>query len=169
MGADMTLAVCRDIHFSKPAERWLAERPRDSEERGAWMEKVSQLHALIVNARIEALDPLPDNYEDLFYWHPLFYERADSDAEPTFTPDEVRGMIRDGVTRIFEYWRDTTTLHIEGKTYIATGGLSWGDPPTESYDPVVMVDAIGLFEKAVILGEIRAAWTQLHTESKEAA
>lgn len=165
MGADMTVAVCRDIHYSKPAQRWLNERVPVRDE----LNLRARLDRLVIENRILALDPLPDNYEDLFYWHEIYYERIEETEEPAFTPDEVHTMIRDGVNRIFEYWRDTTTLYIENKHYLVTGGLSWGDPPTEAYDPIVMVDALGLLDKPVIVAELRRGWAQLQAELREPA
>jgi len=164
MGADMTIAVCRDVHYSKPAQRWIKERPIDPPNHGLAMQRSAALTTLLAEARILALDPVPDNYEDLFFWHPTFYDRAEETTEPTFTDDEVREMIRDGVAKVFEYWRDTTTLVLDDKWYIATGGLSWGDPPTECYDPVCMMDAISLFDKPITVAELRVAWAQLPDE-----
>ena len=169
MGADMTIAICRDIHYSKPAQRWLGERLVDRTNHGLSMQRSAALTNLLAEARILALDPLPNNYEDLFFWHSTFYDRADEATEPTFTDDEVREMIRDGVAQVFESWRDTTTLFIDNKYWIATGGLSWGDPPTEAYDPVGMLDGLRLFDKAITIAELRVAWAQLPDELKEPA
>lgn len=38
--------------------------------------------------------------------------------------------------------RGATWLNLEGKTYIASGGLSWGDAPTDEYDHIVAWDII---------------------------
>lgn len=50
--------------------------------------------------------------------------------------------------------RDTGTIYIDNKPYIFTGGMSWGDEPTESFDVIESVyrilEATGndnLFEK----------------------
>lgn len=37
---------------------------------------------------------------------------------------------------VYEYYRDTAILKLDNKTYIITGGLSWGDEPTDSYRPL---------------------------------
>lgn len=40
--------------------------------------------------------------------------------------------------------RDTTTVRLDGKEYVMTGGMSWGDEPTEAFWSVDRVDQLGV-------------------------
>jgi hypothetical protein len=108
MGADMTIAVCRDIHYSRGAKAWLDRTALA--DRGEQMARHAAIERMVTADRVARLDPLPDNYEDLFFWHDLYGDRADETDEPEFTPEEVRTMILDGVARIFEdlIWKAVT-------------------------------------------------------------
>ena len=55
--------------------------------------------------------------------------------------DEVADFLEGG-------WqiRDTATMHIDGKYYFITGGMSWGDEPTDSYGTINLIDALGITE-----------------------
>jgi len=43
--------------------------------------------------------------------------------------------------------RDVSDLHLEGKHYFITGGMSWGDEPTDSYPTINLIDALGITEE----------------------
>ena len=40
-----------------------------------------------------------------------------------------------------------------------TGGMSWGDTPTDAYDLVAVIDGLGITEQALSLREVKAAHT----------
>lgn len=42
---------------------------------------------------------------------------------------------------VYGDYRDTATLIIGGETYVLTGGMSWGDEPTDSYRSIWRIDA----------------------------
>jgi hypothetical protein len=51
------------------------------------------------------------------------------------TPDEVRGRILEAVKEIVDVdGRDFAVLTFDGKAHYITGGMSWGDSPTDSFD-----------------------------------
>lgn len=50
--------------------------------------------------------------------------------------------------------RDTATLTLDEKHYFITGGLSWGDEPTDSYKIIALIDALGITDKAITKGEL---------------
>jgi hypothetical protein len=43
--------------------------------------------------------------------------------------------------------RDVSDLHLDGKHYFITGGMSWGDEPTDSYPTINLIDALGITEE----------------------
>jgi hypothetical protein len=57
----------------------------------------------------------------------------------------IRGMVRDkireAVDEIFDGCRrDVAHMHINGTRYLMTGGMSWGDLPTEACDLVNLIE-----------------------------
>lgn len=60
---------------------------------------------------------------------------------------QIRELLTDAVAQIARNGRDElTTLTLDGTVWLLTGGLSWGDEPTEVYDAVNLIDLAGLFE-----------------------
>jgi hypothetical protein len=60
----------------------------------------------------------------------------------------VREQAFDYVNMVYDayegYRRDGDVWIIDDKTYVVTGGMSWGDSPTELWDAVVAVSALGI-------------------------
>jgi len=54
-------------------------------------------------------------------------------------------------------FRDTATLVLEGRHYYITGGMSWGDTPTESYDVIALIEALGITEEPITDRELELA------------
>jgi len=50
-------------------------------------------------------------------------------------------ILRDAWTR---HRRDATWLEVSGKLVFLTGGFSWGDPPTDLYDPMMRLIVSGV-------------------------
>ena len=55
--------------------------------------------------------------------------------------DEVADFLTSG-------WesRDTATMQLDGKYYFITGGMSWGDEPTDNFGTINLIDALGITE-----------------------
>lgn len=70
--------------------------------------------------------------------------------------DDVTDKLRAAVDTVFvEYYhqegmhREMNTLEIRGREYIFTGGMSWGDSPSDVYEDVWMAGMLSeLLEKA---------------------
>ena len=69
--------------------------------------------------------------------------------------NDFHAVPRDG------YPRDTTRLTIDGRPYLASGGLSWGDPPTDSYEVILLTDELALWETPIDAAEIVGALNHL--------
>lgn len=60
--------------------------------------------------------------------------------------DEMRAAVTEVLNQaldsIEEGWRDQTWIHIQNRNYVSTGGLSWGDPPSDSYPLIGLLDFV---------------------------
>lgn len=74
---------------------------------------------------------------------------------------------RDGLTRFNPFNdRSVCDMRFGERTYFATGGLSTGDLPTESYDAVLLLDEVELWDTPVTEGEVSAARAALDAGSQ---
>jgi len=48
---------------------------------------------------------------------------------------------------VLGYRRDVTTMQFAGHDYWLTGGMSWGETPTDAYERIAALDRIGLYEE----------------------
>ena len=62
------------------------------------------------------------------------------------TKEEAIEYLRGQVDIVYSYLdrRDCVPLHIDGKVYALTGGMSWGDTPTDAYDAFSVCSALSL-------------------------
>lgn len=91
------------------------------------------------------------------------YDTDDDIATDTTVTAEMLAAYRDTLVMdlecVYGGYRDTAILLIGGETYILTGGMSWGDEPTDSYRSLwriaeSMVTATeGEWRKSIILNE----------------
>lgn len=65
------------------------------------------------------------------------------DFEPESLIDEVIKLIWVALGNS----RDTTVREIDGKLYLITGGMSWGDTPTDSFDAVGLMGDLGVWDE----------------------
>ena len=57
--------------------------------------------------------------------------------------DYVARAIED-LAWVYEWRRATQIIYVEGKEYVVSGGMSWGDAPTDAYDPLNAIDTLGI-------------------------
>ncbi len=69
----------------------------------------------------------------------LIGDRLD-DQPPSETARLVRQRLHEAIGNLSESPRDLTTIDVPGYSILVTGGMSWGDSPTESFDDL---EAIG--------------------------
>lgn len=62
--------------------------------------------------------------------------------------DHVRGLLQEAIDRLFgpnaDCVRELTTLWVRGMPMLVTGGMSWGDSPTEALELVSLLNAANL-------------------------
>ncbi|KDA04629.1 hypothetical protein DC31_05935 [Microbacterium sp. CH12i] len=137
----MTIAIAKDSRLSAGATSWCDEHSLDADARTAL-----ELRALL--ARVDHLEISQDTVDDLEHLLP-------EDPEPS--AETLRAATRDAVIALNGYRRDVTSVFIAKTWWLATGGLSWGDTPTDAYDLILLVSELEVTERAVSLAEIKAA------------
>lgn len=115
MGADFTYAVCE----------WPFDATGYSLQNGTELaEKVCERFSEMFVERWERL-------EEFGVWvEQTGDEKEDAEARQTVLNElleQVRSVFGGG------WVRDVAPLNLSGKEYVITGGMSWGDDPTDSY------------------------------------
>jgi len=132
MGADFMLYCCENL--------------------GDYKKSIPMIEYRIANISDDNLD----NIADEVLWHDSSSISEDLGDNHTLVESdlwklndlislEIRSMvrikIREAVEEIFDGCRrDVAYMHINGKGYVMTGGMSWGDLPTEACDLVNLIE-----------------------------
>lgn len=137
MGADMILAAC--------------EVPWDYEKmRPVVLKRIDKLN-----------DDLVDQIVDCYYDIEMELEEYSENISETLTEDDLfklnnlvhlkkRKIVARRITEAADmlfgttYSRDVTEMFLGGAYYIFSGGMSWGDQPTESYELISLVSESGV-------------------------
>lgn len=78
--------------------------------------------------------------EDIIYMYPETLEEAKA---------ALRTALEDFEQAVTGYHRQVTTLHLRnGDVIYLSGGLSWGDPPTELYESIEVLRYCGVLDAA---------------------
>jgi hypothetical protein len=78
--------------------------------------------------------------------------RLMDEARGASTFAEMRAMLVKAVDLIREGGRDLTTLLLDGVKWLVTGGMTWGDDPTDAYQYVRLLDASGITDEPIAYG-----------------
>lgn len=136
MGADMMIAICRAPHSDK--DQRIFHSPEVIKE---LTRRVNQLTP--DDGDLEQWAD-PDSYQD---WDWDDYEESDDDDfRRQEQVDAYRYRVRDAAIMLLQRSREVTSIEMGGKYYLASGGMSWGGPPTEAYDAINLVDETGVFD-----------------------
>lgn len=98
----------------------------------------------VARERLDQLsnDQVMDACEAVLGWG---VHEDDIDIVPNHS-DDCRERIRYAIDAVLAGHepRDTGILYIDHKTYIVTGGMSYGDYPTDSFEDVALLDYSGI-------------------------
>lgn len=177
MGADMLLACtevpmyapeCASILYRLHPNRQLLDNRRGPSENDALM----RLLRTVVHTRVTAWERELEAQEvyDLV-------ERYDSEFEFDDVPGmelDARLVLRNSIMRALEevfvaHNRETVEFELGGRTYVFSGGLSWGDPPTDAYEQIELLDQSGVTSKIITLEEAESALAKIEAEDAEKA
>lgn len=96
----------------------------------------------VIQARLDALsDETVDRVVD--NWEPML-ELSDDDLRTHCT-----GWAQDVLAALNRGYRTCTTMTLGGQTYLFSGGLSWGDDPSDEWTAVGIVGELGLFDEPI--------------------
>lgn len=125
MGADLVLSFCRYVPLETALE-WVRDAP-------------AQTIRNILDSSLQMGSDFVEMYVES-------YLNEDSNRRDTdWTQDEVvaaRKALIDIATIALTESRDCYVIRIEGFPYMIAGGTSWGDDPSDSFDPVIKWDEI---------------------------
>ena len=100
--------------------------------------------------RIEALR-IEDLDRYFGYWDQDGGSRDEAAADAEYVP-RLKGELRDELNAVRDafgqYSRHSTTFEFRGFRFLATGGESVGSVPTELYDSISLLHAVGALEAA---------------------
>jgi len=77
-------------------------------------------------------------YNAVSYWFDVDeYDYDEALAKAIECLKEVYGYYEHGS-------RDTAVLTLDGKRWLITGGMSWGDDPTDAFRPIALMEDLGV-------------------------
>jgi hypothetical protein len=117
MGADMLIAYAVDRHGRT----------------------VEELEELISGLTVDDADRIFTDAEQ------AGYAELHDPVEDGEVLEYVQDRLRVAVEGVRGPRRDITVLEFGGETIWLTGGLSWGDDPTEMFMPLIYLEASGIF------------------------
>lgn len=146
MGADMTLAVARAPWFASNVsitqdKRWPAILHQAEERINAYPidhfdeDFLEDFVDTQYSGDLDLTDPTPETLLGIF--RSIMISKLRSFATVHVAAD----------TTYLTLPRDVTTLTVNGEEYWVTGGLTWGDPPTDSFWFIEALEEIQLFDR----------------------
>lgn len=143
----MTLAVARQPHYTDEAKlalaAWIESDPKLGED--FWY-IASRLVGMIRVAEMA----VSDDDAIATIW--------DDDEMPDLVL-EVRRRSQVAVTELMQRNREVAVITIAGANYLASGGMSWGDPPTDACERIELIGYFDLFEEPITDVELTRALT----------
>ncbi len=142
MGADMLMAIAKEPRMTTAAAAWCDSLELSTEVR-------VKLEERVMLDRIERLEISETDLTNLDY---MLDGEDEAEQEAA-----LRELLKLAVNVLAQGRRDVTSLFLHNTWWMVSGGLSWGDSPTEAYDLLTAVDATRITERAMALREIKRA------------
>lgn len=86
--------------------------------------------------------------DDQFYWADMF-DHPVSDLYSHDFLQKVAEHVSAAVTHCYRDERDLGWWKNDGQTFVITGGMTWGDAPTDSFDAVRIFDALQYWDETI--------------------
>lgn len=154
MGSDMMVTIAREVELEADALEWCQQHGLESEIR-------APLEAAALHARVEQLE-ITEDLTGIDGFHDITDETGQ--VIPYDAPNygaavirTIREQLHAAVDVVTGRNREISTLMIDDTWWMATGGMSGGDLPTDAYEPISLIDAYKVTEKPITASEISAA------------
>lgn len=140
MGADMMIAIVAAPKYPKelPPAKVLFE----FEHRAAQAVEALNLDEAIGRLDDRGLDVPSREDEDGERLDDLAYEKRVHAALAEYAKLAVRSLL----TRPH---REIDRIYVGGEWYLASGGMSHGDPPTDAFDQIELIAELGIFVRPI--------------------
>lgn len=88
---------------------------------------------------------------------------TDSAEIDAFQYERARVMLADTLRYVTDFHREVCSVFDRRRdlSLIVTGGMATCDPPTDAYEPIGILDAVGLWDEPVTPAEVAAARARL--------
>jgi len=154
MGSCMMIAVAREPQLEEDAKAWCTAHGLDSAVREELLIRALEQRAAAVEISEDLIgfgdsNTITDEHGVEIYEDDPGWEQALNRA--------IRGALVRGVRTIMENVHEVTSLRMADGFWLATGGPSWGDLPTDAYESMNLVDAYEITGAPVAVAEIAAA------------
>ncbi len=154
MGASMMIVTATAPHFAGNCGI-----PERSEERQSILEQISSTRVQSIPA--EKIIAALSVYEIDFAGNEAVIDGLNGDPEVEVS-DAMVSAAREGLARFNPFQNRTVSmLSICDRDYFATGGLSYGDLPADTFDAVLLLDEVDLWGEPVTASEVAAALATL--------
>ena len=94
-------------------------------------------------AKLKAMDS-----EDLLHVLSNYHAREFNEDTPEAEYAEAIEFMTGKIAEVYDYYekgsRDTEVRRLDGTAWLITGGMSWGDDPTDAFEPLNIVASLGL-------------------------
>jgi hypothetical protein len=144
MGADMTVALAALPHYDDEAQTLLGMYA-DEHQKGAefWYEA----SRLVGIRRITELKLGDDDLMNTIY----------DDDEATVI--DLRRRLQHASRDLTQRNREVAVITVAGRRYMVSGGMSWGDPPTDACDALDLIGYFDLFDEPITQQELNLVLT----------
>ena len=140
MGADMMLYCCEDP--TNYVKAWPIIQYRINNMSDEKLEALAEDYLWSESEDVkEEFDDSELEESDLWKLNDLIAFKVRSMVRQKLV-EEATSLIGEGNF----YFRDIAYLTLDDTTYMFSGGMTWGDGPTESYSTLCLIDAVGLFD-----------------------
>lgn len=111
-----------------------------------------------IDARIEAVLDDEHHLSELIDWTycaAMEDPPEDDEASMATARERARSQLAEWCKDVFyvctEGSRDASSITIDGRTVLVTGGMSWGDTPTDCFDAVAYVGGFGIYKEPLVV------------------
>ena len=136
MGADFTCSICPLPDINEQTKKHINKNINDIDER--------DINAILNNYHHDWKDDVRSKIENIDEGHLFMID----DLETFFKRELVVELVKEALSEVlYSNRRDVGHVMIEGKWWIISGGMSWGDSPTEAMYYIDILDESGVLDE----------------------